>query len=632
MPKYKDHIVHYLLDGYPLMMDALPESIAASSQQFAPKVGSASEYESDTLWSAGIVQAWDGGVGKDLKSEGFYFSTADTLRADAMLPPLRRYTQLVEISDLPSHDDNPLSGRAHYTDANGRLFVAQKRGLWEWNEDLQRFLYRLDIGVHATSMAYFDGYLHIAGKHGSDTGERDYVWVRIDDYSYGFDTPTGLERPLLFHVFGGLLYATQGNDVYYTGGSYSDGTSYPSTPDSWDWTGPIRVGSYDDEITGIAGLLYQELGQRYVYVSTRSHLHVILPGDVPFGLTKWPTFEARNGIRMQSFYNKIYAPVGGDLFAIQSNGDILGSGVDNNDYGLPCSYIGDHYELASAPNLPFVLVKGHALSSVWANKASGWHHVATLPAGWTPAGLHYSAGNNRLYINATDGRIMHVYLGNTARDHRYDENYRYHEEAVIDLGWYNGSVVEQQKYWHSVFCDAGNLTDDTTVEIIYLVDNEEHDPCAQDDYDNWTSAGFLTNDLQELVLANHAVQGKRIRVAAVLRTDDPTQTPVVRAIGVRYTPKILTRERYALNITLPAECLRDAEGANIEEYSQAEWNAFLIALKDPSRATPIDFVDLDNRVHKVLVNSTNRRTYDVTCIDGNVEFWIDWSLSLTEAT
>ena len=614
------------------MMDDLPESVAASSQQFAPKIGSASAYESDNLWSAGLVTEWAGGIGKGLAEEGFYFATADTLREEAVLPPLRRFTSLGDLIEGDPYDDHPLSNRFHWAEVGSQLFVVKGRTLYEWQDSITRFVRRLDVGVWATSIAYFDGYLHIAGKHGSTAGERDYIWVRPDDFSYGFDTPPdGIERPLIFHVFGGILYAVQDNNIYYTAGSDAVDGSYPDNPSTWAWEGPIKVGAYGDPITGIAGVMYQELGQRYVYVSTRSNLFVILPGDIPFGLAPWPSNEDANGVGMRTFYNKIFVPVGGDLFALQGNGDVLGSGVDNSRHGLPCSYAGDHYDVAAAPNFPFATIKAtDGVSTVWANKASGWHHVLTLPKVEEPAGTFYSARYNRLFAGCESGQVIHCYLGNTTRGPRLDPAYRYDRQAVIDLGWYNGSLVEQNKYWHSVFVDVGCLTDETRVRVLYLSDaDEDCDPCIEDDYSNWKMLGEITPQSQELLLGCN-LSSKRIRIALVMDTEAPDVTPTVRAAGVRYTPKIISRKRWGLNVRLPIECLFDAVGAEIETYSQANYIAWMKSIE--SRDVPVSFTDLDGSSYQVLVQSSTQRKYNVGCDSaGNLEYDIDWSLTLVEA-
>ena len=611
-------------------MDALPESVAAGANQFAPKVGSASEYESDILWSAGLVRAWDGGIGKALSEEGFYYAEANTMRHEVMLPALRRIAQLPDLQLEENDDDHPLSNRCHWAEVDGRIFVCKGRFLYEWQEEITRFVRRRQIDFIATSMAYFDGYLHIAGKRTAEPYDRFYYWVKIDDFAYGTDAPpTGVQMPLIFHVFGGLLYATQGNNVYYTAGSGQDET-YPDAPHTWAWIGPIRVGSFDDEITGIAGLLYQELGQRYVYIATQSHLHVILPGDVPFGLTAWPSTDRLNGIGMKTFYNKIYVPIGGDLFAIQGNGDTLGVGVDNNNYGLPCGKVGTHYDVATAPNMPIATVKAfNGISTVWANKASGWHYLAKLPVGEKPNGTYYSATYGRLFVGTESGTVMHCYLGNLTRDPRLDPAYRFDPTGIIDLGWYNGALVEQVKYWHSAFCDAGNLTDETSVRLIYQWDQDDKgDLCAEDDYSNWAELGRLSYDQQELLIANCTLASKRFRLAAILRTTDPTNTPVVRAMGVRYTPKILSRRRWSINVSFPSQCLNDASGVEIEGYDQQETEAWMKRIEESQ--TPVRFTDLNNRNYLVLVTGASQRTYNVGCTDDGMEYDIDWSLALVE--
>ncbi len=619
-----------------MIMDSLPEGVAAGANQFGPKIGSGGQYDNDALFSVGLVTAWDGGVGRSVAEEGFYYAEANTLRHEVMLPALRRYAQLPDLELVESDDDHPLSNRCHWVETNGRIFVCKGRFLYEWQEEITRFVRRLYISFIATSMDYFDGYLHIAGKREVDPFDRFYTWVRIDDWSYGFDTPApGPTAPLIFHVFGGLLYATQGNNVYYTAGSGTD-DDYPKPPNTWEWIGPIRIGAYGDEITGIAGLLYQELGQRYVYVSTQSHLYAILPGDIPFGLTAWPTSGATNGVGMKTFYNKIYVIVGGDLFSIQGNGDTLGAGVDNNNFGLPCGRQGAHYDIAMAPNFPFATIQASdtgGQSTVWVNKASGWHYVTKLPAGLKLNGTFYSATYNRLFVGTEGGTVLHCYLSNTTRDPRLDPAYRYEGRGVVDLGWYNGALVEQLKYWHSAFCDAGCLTESTRVRLIYLADADDQcDECINADYGNWLPLGHLSYAQQELVISGATLASKRIRLAAVLESDEPDQTPVIRAMGLRYVPRIIGRRRWSINVTWPSECLQDAVGVEIAGYDQAETQRWMKRIEQTT--VPVPFVDLDGQAYQVLVAGASHRTYNVGCDDetNQLTYHIDWSLALIEIT
>jgi len=620
------------------MLGDMPESLAAGSNTFSPKIGSAGGYEADTLWSVGVVTDFSTGVGKGLAENAIYFSTADTRRPDALLPPLPRYGRLYEM-ELGTDDPLPLANRAYFAESGERLFVASGNRLYEWMEPSQSFAFRLHTGMYVTSMVYFDGYLHIAGKYPDPdpeenepivSGERSYLWVRIDDFSYGFKTTeqTGVLNPHLFHVFGGLLYAAQGNSIYYTAGSNQESnTTYPPPPWEWEWTEPIRVGTYGEDITGIAGLIYQQLGQRYVYVSTPSWLHVILPGDVPFGVTSWPMTDKRNGVGMKSFYNRIFIPVGGDLMALQANGDLIASGVDNSPEGLPLPYSGDHFDLSSSASMPFVTILGESISSVWAGKASSWHYIGEMNRGEKVIGSHYSGNYARLFMVSQTGIMQQWYLGNTSRPTRYDTRYRFAPEGVIDTGWYAGALVEQKKYIHSIFVDAGDLHADTGVEVLYLADDEDNGDLSVPPYSEWNSLGFITPDRQEIPVG-YNLSSRRVRVAVRLSTTNPRKSPSLRAIGVRYTPRLIDRNRWAFTTTLPKWELYDATRDLIAGYDQETWDDKIDSFR--KRETPIRFRDLDRKWYWVLVTGASRRIYGVGYDNGQMTYDVDWSLSLTE--
>lgn len=605
-------------------MGDLPESIASGSNTFAPKIGSAGGYESDTLWSAGVATDFSVGIGKTLAENGIYYAEADTRRPAAILPPLARYARLRGMV-LGTEDTHPLAGRCHFAEADDVLYMAQGNALYQWQEETQGWLYRLFVGIYVTSMVYFDGYLHIAGYR-EETNERDYLWIRADDFSYGADTAS-IQRPLLFHVFGGLLYAAQDNEIYYTAGSMAD-NSYPPPPWQWEWQGPIRVGGYGDPITGMAGLIYQQLGQRYVYVSTQSQLHVVLPGDVPFGITSWPMVDPRNGVGMRTFYNRIYIPIGGDLMALQANGDLIASGVDNNPEGLPYPVAGSHFDIATSASMPFVTIRSdHGYDTVWGGKASSWHFTGRLPADHHVAGSHYDSASGRLFVGTTEGTVLHWYLGNTNRPPQYDERYRYAAIGAIDTGWFSGALVEQAKYWHSVFADVTGVEDGVTVEVRYLTDNEDSHPADVPPYDEWSLVGAVDQATAELDLG-YQVTSKRLRLVAILRSSDPTKTPSVKAIGLRYTPRLIDRNRWSITVKLPKWELYDANGAEVESYDQQEWDEHLKTLR--KRETPVKFRDLDGDETWVLVTGASRRIHSVGVDDGRVTYDVDWSFALTE--
>lgn len=618
-------------------MGDFPESVASGSNTFAPKMGSAGAYDSDTLWSAGLANDFSGGVGKSVAENGIYYAEVDTRRAEVVLPPLEHYTQLGEF-ELSKLDPSPLVNRMHFVEGDNHLFATMGNRLYEWRESTQNFVFRLHMGGFVTSMAYFDGYLHIAlSRETTGNVERDYLWIRVDDFSYGFRTnddpdqpgDQSVKEPYIFHVFGGLLYAAVGNNIYYTAGSgLEDNTVYPPPPWKWEWVGPFQIGSYGETITGIAGLIYQSLAQRMVYVSTQSHLYVLLPGDVPFGITAWPMTDERNGAGMRTFYNRIYIPVGGDLLTLQGNGDMIASGVDNSPYGLPCGRQGDHFDIATSANMPFVTIRSEGQSTIWAGKASAWHFIGKLPVGETVCGSYYTARYGRLFVASLTGAVCHYYLGNTARPSEQDPLYRYAKSGVIDLGWYSGSLYEQTKYWHSAFADAGCLDSECKVELLYLDDQDDGcDICAASNYSEWNRLGYLSATQQEIDLG-YQLASKRFRLAARMTTTNPRKTPLVRALGVRYTPRLIDRDRWSITVKIPKGCQFDARGREIDEYDQGAYDTHLAALK--KRETPVRFRDLDGKWYWVLVTGASRRIHGVGVGDAGLEYDIDWSFALTE--
>lgn len=572
------------------------------------------------------MAAWDGGVGKRVADEGFYYSQADTRRPTAILPARVAYSRISD-NAISALDQRTNANRAHFVEVGDRLYMFKGQQVYLWSEGTKRFRHVDTLTICVTSAAYFDGYIHLAGKRAD--GSLRYVWLRVKGSRYvKGDGPTDLTDVYLFYVFGGILYMARGSEVRYTAGSETDFNElgYPTEPSSWEWSDPILCGGFGETINGMAGLLYQNLGQRYIYVATRSFLTVILPGDLPVTITEWPLSSANNGVNMETFYNRIYTPIGRGLVAIQTNGDIIDIGTDNNE-GLPCDVAGGHQDVISSASYPMVVVSGES-PTVWANKASGWHFVARLPAGSVPVNGWHSSAFGRTFVCLADGRVAHWYTGDTTLDPRLDQRYRYEEMAVIDSGWYRGAILTADKYWHSVFVDVQCVTDETSVEVRYITDDEDScGVCEEIDYDSWTLAGFATEDQPEVDLYVGKAS-KSIRWAVILRTSNPSVTPVVRSMGIRYMPRIINHLRWQFTLRLPHDCLTGIDGTELAGYNQTAYDERLLEISES--AEPLSFTDIDGRQYRVIVTNLGRRVHNVHCSDDGVSYDIDWSLSLVQ--
>jgi hypothetical protein len=630
-----------------MLSATFPESVAAGDSPLAPKIGSGGGYADDSLWSVGLIERFDGGVGRKIADGGFYYAEADTTRGDARLPALVEYVEQTfdlgkcykgegDCEPCEVCSDPSLGHSCQFAQYEDKLLMMIGGSLYEWDECEKSFKHLEDYDVCATSMVYFDGYLHVAGRTGR------YLWINPSTLEEGYAKipPDGPDNVTIFRVFGGLLYAVRGNEIWYTNGSgWQPGDEhYPPPPGSngtgvWEWQGPITAGSHGEPITGLAGLLYQSLGQRYLYVSTASRLFVILPGDLPVELTPWPIVDRHNGENMTQFYNRIYSPVGDGLVNIQSNGDINEVGLDNG-LGLPCEVTGRHQSVATAPNWPIAYVdpKNGGRPTLWAHKASSWHFIAALEPGWHACNSFFSSIHSRLFAcmcKGSQARIAHAYVGNTISDTRSDPNYRYQKTGHIDVGWYEGALFEVDKLWYSFFVDALCLNDKTGIRVYYTTDRGQEGCESCEDADvEWTLLGEVTQDCPEVFLpCNTEAASKAIRFRVELYTEDDRVTPIIKSMGIRYAPKLNTRLRWAITVRLPWECMTDMTGVELEDYDQAEWDCRLKQIVSAPEAQ--EFIDIDLSKYSVIVAGYSRRVHNISCSPAR-RFDIDWSLSLIQ--
>lgn len=606
-----------------MLASTIQESVAVGNSPLAPKIGGGGGYEDNSIFSFGRLDSFDGGAGKQIPTAGFLYASLDTIRGDARLHP----------KNIASTSLDSCGGNSSFAESNGRVFIASGKTVYEWNEYTKSADILFVLGECIKSIASFDGYLHVA------TGVGAYTWYSLASGTQGTAqlTPAGPDRVNLFKVFGGILYAARGDEVWYTPGSgfiYGD-SGYPPNPGQvdWVWQGPIKVGSFGDVITGLDGLLYQSLGQRYIYAATERHLVVILPGDIPYTVSQWPVQSPKNGVNMTAFYGKIYAPVGKGLLLIQSNGDMIDSGIENS-VGVPCDLAGEHVAVTTTANYPVVAVNGVNDCGLWINRGSGWHSLSIF-RNHSVAGVHFSFKTSRLFsaLRHPDGdvHLHYSYLGDTLADNRRDSAYEYESTGLLDTGFYDGSLYDADKLWHSILVDVHCVPTGGKVEVYYTTDKGATDcqGCASEPEDGWTYLGKATVEEKELKLGcNIPVTSKSIRFKIVLRSDNPFETPVVAGLAIKYAPKLNASFRWVCTTRFPSECLTDMSGEEFEDYDQALWDCRMKnALNAPGS---LEFIDIDGGMYSVVVSSFSRRVHNISCGDSGRMFDIDWSLSLLQ--
>jgi hypothetical protein len=259
-------------------------------------------------------------------------------------------------------------------------------------------------------------------------------------------------------------------------------------------------------------------------------------------------------------------------------------------------------------------------NTVW-SWADGWHYITRMDGKIT--GGYYSAFHERLFLPLADGRIASLALV----DQKSPTN-RYMPTGVIDLGISYGGLRLAEKDYHDVIIDGEGISADTPVKVFWSL--EDQDGCLGPERHLLGVATDNTSTLAWPCSGDGRPHGKRIRLWLELSTNNPAKTPTVRNVVLRFLPHVVDQARWHYAVELNKDCMVDACGSEVGDYSQKEWDCTLRAAI--VGVQPVKFVDFDGAEYYVKVMDWVRRIHSREIIEGGtLKFNISWSLTLVQA-
>lgn len=462
--------------------------------------------------------------------------------------------EVASTGTLPLLDDSVGGPTAAYYDGSAWQSTGSLFGLL-----LNPLAYHADVPSESSQIAEFNDLLYVVGdgviykRDASAPGWSDSAGsaagtqlLALGEYLYiannvATDAPSNMDASETVTTFampgtasgecgflalwGGLLWAAFGNNVWYTNVPGADGA---------DWTGPIEVAHGGVDITGIAGL------GDYLYVATTDGLVYVGYGDEVRGVATWGSASPLMGRGMVHYQGSLYIPTQEALLRWDGS-NMLPMGPDLGE-GLPDEYQGNIAAVVANNNWLMVGIdprSAESSASVWAFNGQGWHHIATLPPTLTISCLYYRRSNQRLYVGAGSGHVFSVYLADVAGVvDAVDPEYA--PVGWLETDWWYGGLREVRKDMESVFLLGENLAAAKSIKV-YWKDDESTD---------WELLGTATADRTELRWNDYDTRPntRQLKLGFLMQTDNPGVTPVLRAVRVKYHAMVMDWERFRLPI------------------------------------------------------------------------------------
>jgi len=411
-----------------------------------------------------------------------------------------------------------------------------------------------------TQLLALGDYLYIANNVASDAPSN----MATDETTANFFVPgTGGEVAYLA-LWGGLLWAAYGNNVWYTDLPAADGA---------DWTGPIEVSHPGVTITGIAGQ------GDYLYVATTDELLYIGYGDQVLGVSVWGSPSPVMGRGMAHYQGSLYIP-NQEALIRWDGANMLPMGPDLGE-GLPDEYQGNIAAVTANNNWLMVGIDPRSAESsatVWAHNGQGWHYITMLPPAMTISCLYYRRSNQRLYIGTDTGLIFSVYLPDVAGVIDTTEP-EYAPIGWFETDWWYGGLREVQKDMESVYILGENLTATQKISVYW----------QDDESTTWELLGTATGDRTELRWSDYDTRPntRGLRLGFLLQTNDAALSPMLRAVRVKYHSMVTDWERFRLPIQVSDQQMMVDDDLNIYTGKQ-QWTHIRALTK---QVPPVIFED-----------------------------------------
>ena len=588
--------------GLPYMVEGNTGLIASSANPFAPRQSGGGDYRDFSMWSALLLDTWQTGVGQTaMTSGGYLYGEADSRVASMLILPHKTTLGMVPVSSCdPLPRMHPIAtDQGFYLCYGDKIYLLTDGEFVEW-----RALPYCAVGVE-----WFTEGLVVA--YGEESVCEYYPFS-------GLASVALLEKAETLKVFGGLLYLGLGNKLVYTN----------SIAEAAGYTEEIPVGGFGEHIVSMAGMWLGSIANQQQVIATQRSGYVLLIGDIVHQLLEWPTYDSRNGFSMINHFGDAYVTVSDNLYRITQLGDIIPIGL-NTKAGLPCNRKGPHVALLSLNNYMLCVVQAEdpaGASTVWAWGGEGWSFMLAGPPGYKFSNLGYDRATSTLFVFCDDGNYVSCYAPDDPSKLRTDPLLRYQTEAVVDLGFFDGAIVELPKCLFSLSV-YGCLSDEIKVLVEWAPTAGEKfacDPCLQPD---WQALGTFTTSGQEIFWIQEPVAPRGLRLRITLTTEDDTKTPVIDAIRLKYQGIVSDYRQWQVSVRLD-QCLRDRRGDEANDYTVTAWDANLRAAIASN--LPFTFVDIDGDSYQVMANTWARRVFDLSCDDNGPAYKAIWTLGLLQ--
>lgn len=388
----------------------------------------------------------------------------------------------------------------------------------------------------------------------------------------------------------GIVWVGFQTDIAYT----SDGATWTYVPDI-SWSG--------DHITGMAGL------NEYVYFSTRRGFSYVGFGDEVIPVSSWGSPSNDNGKGLLHYQGQLFIPLQESLIRFDGSA-MLPVGVDLNE-GLPSDLQGNVAALASTNNWLLMGVNARNTTTkggtVWAWTGQGWHHLAHLPPTLSITSLYYRRSDQRLYIGCDSGHVFSLYLPDIAQvvDTVSPE---FAPVGWMETDWFFGGLKEVEKDFESVYISGEDMAAGQYVRVYWKDDASTE----------WELLGTVTSDRQELRWSDYSTrpQSRQLKIGLEMHTTDPTASPLLRAVRVKYHPMVSDWFRWSF----PILCSNNQQelGGTISAYNANQKRSHLDTLI--TQVPPFIFRDMDGVEYEVKVMGCAIQNDDVEWIDGQLVF------------
>lgn len=380
-------------------------------------------------------------------------------------------------------------------------------------------------------------------------------------------------------------------------------TDLAYTGDGAVWT-TVPAAAFDgDYVTGIAGL------NDYVYFSTRRELNYVGFGDQVNGVATYGSASTVNGKGMIHYQGQLFIPLQESLIRFDGSA-MLPVGVDLGE-GLPAALQGNVASLTSTNNWLLMGVNARDTTTrggtVWAWTTQGWHHIAHLPPTLSITSLYYRRSNQRLYIGCDSGHVFSLYLPDIAQVVDTTEP-EFAPVGWMETDWFFGGLKEVEKDFESVYLSGEDFAAGQYVEVYWKDDASTA----------WELLGTVSDNREELRWSDYTTrpQSRQLKIGLLMRTTDPTASPLIRAVRVKYHPMVSDWFRWSF----PVLCSNNQQelGGGVSGYNANEKRSHLDTLI--TQVPPFIFRDMDGTEYEVKVMGCAIQNDDVEWYNGEMVF------------